>query len=126
MTTGVQLVNGWIALIALGVCGPARAVALLVAAQFAGYGAIYLAISLRLGGVFRLFQWMPFGLKRYWRRSARKWRTNRACLGTCDFGLGRVLLVLPTLCIAEKSSAPLPKWIKFGRGARSARTAVVG
>jgi hypothetical protein len=51
-----------IALIALGVFGSERAIALLVAAQFAGYGAIYLAISSRLGGVFRLFQWMPFGL----------------------------------------------------------------
>jgi hypothetical protein len=32
----------------------------LVAAQFAGYAAIYLAISLRLGGVLKLFQWLPF------------------------------------------------------------------
>jgi len=51
-----------IALIVFGVYGPAREVAWLVAAQFAGYAAVYLAISLRLGGVLRLFQWMPFGL----------------------------------------------------------------
>ena len=51
-----------IGLIVFGVYGPAREVAWLVAAQFAGYAAVYLAISLRLGGVLRLFQWMPFGL----------------------------------------------------------------
>ena len=51
-----------IALIVFGVYGPAREVAWLVAAQFAGYAAVYLAISLRLGAVLRLFQWMPFGL----------------------------------------------------------------
>ena len=31
-----------------------------LAAQFAGYAALYLAISLRLGGALKLFQWMPF------------------------------------------------------------------
>lgn len=51
-----------IALIVFGIYGPARKVAWLVAAQFAGYSAVYLAISLRLGGLLRLFQWMPFGL----------------------------------------------------------------
>ena len=51
-----------IALLVLGVYGSGREVAWLVAAQFAGYAAVYLAISLRLGGVLRLFQWMPFGL----------------------------------------------------------------
>lgn len=50
------------ALIVLGIYGPARAVTLLVAAQFAGYAAVYLALSLRVGGVLRLFQWIPFGL----------------------------------------------------------------
>jgi len=50
-----------IALIVLSIYGPVRAVALLVAAQFAGYAAVYLAISLRLGVVWRMFQWMPFG-----------------------------------------------------------------
>jgi len=51
-----------IALAVLGVYGRGREVAWLVAAQFAGYAVIYLAISLRLGGVLRLFQWMPFGI----------------------------------------------------------------
>lgn len=51
-----------IALLALGVHGPAREVGWLVAAQFAGYAVVYLAISLRLGGMLRLFQWMPFGI----------------------------------------------------------------
>jgi hypothetical protein len=32
----------------------------LIAAQFAGYGALYLLISLRLGGIFKLFQSLPF------------------------------------------------------------------
>ena len=34
----------------------------LIAAQFAGYAAVYLVISLRLGGPMKLFQWMPFAL----------------------------------------------------------------
>jgi hypothetical protein len=32
----------------------------LIAAQFAGYAAAYFLISLRLGGVFKVFQWLPF------------------------------------------------------------------
>jgi uncharacterized membrane protein len=32
----------------------------LIAVQFASYAAVYLLISLRLGSVFKLFQWMPF------------------------------------------------------------------
>jgi hypothetical protein len=50
-----------IALAALGIRGNGNAVAWLVAAQFAGYAAVYLVISLRLGGALKLFQWMPFG-----------------------------------------------------------------
>ena len=50
-----------IALIVCGVYRPAREIGWLVAAH-AGYSAVYLAILLRLGGVLRLFQWMPFGL----------------------------------------------------------------
>jgi len=50
-----------IALIALSTRGHSDAVAWFVAAQFAGYAAIYLVISLRLGGALKLFQWMPFG-----------------------------------------------------------------
>ena len=50
-----------IALIALGAGGHANAVASLIAAQFAGYAAVYLIISMRLGGALTLFQWVPFG-----------------------------------------------------------------
>jgi hypothetical protein len=50
-----------IALVALGTSGRGNAVAWLVAAQFAGYAAVYLIISLRLGGAVKVFQWMPFG-----------------------------------------------------------------
>jgi hypothetical protein len=32
----------------------------LIAAQFAAYAALYLLISLRLGGIFKLFQSIPF------------------------------------------------------------------
>jgi hypothetical protein len=32
----------------------------LIAAQFAGYAATYIVISLRLGGALKLFQWIPF------------------------------------------------------------------
>jgi hypothetical protein len=49
-----------LALFVLGVRGQHDAAAWLVAAQFAGYAATYLAISLRLGGVLKLFQWIPF------------------------------------------------------------------
>jgi hypothetical protein len=49
-----------IALVALSASGDGN-VAWLVAAQFAGYTAVYLIISLRLGGALKLFQWMPFG-----------------------------------------------------------------
>src|SRR5215467_15149676 len=37
-----------------------QCVAWLVAAQFAGYAAIYLVTSLRLSGALELFQWIPF------------------------------------------------------------------
>ena len=50
-----------IALVALSIRGDGNAVAWLVAAQFAGYAAVYVVISLRLGGALKLFQWMPFG-----------------------------------------------------------------
>jgi hypothetical protein len=50
-----------IALVALSIRGLGQAVAWLVAAQFAGYAAAYVVISLRLGGALKLFQWMPFG-----------------------------------------------------------------
>jgi len=36
------------------------AAAWLIAAQFAGYAAVYLVISLRLGGALKLFRWIPF------------------------------------------------------------------
>lgn len=49
-----------LALILLAVHGRQSAAAWLVAAQFAGYAATYLVISLRLGGILKLFQWLPF------------------------------------------------------------------
>ena len=49
-----------IALVALSTRGYGNAVAWLVAAQFAGYAAVYLVMSLRLSGALKLFQWMPF------------------------------------------------------------------
>ena len=51
-----------IALFVLAIHGFGNAVAWLTAGQFAGYAAVYLAISLRLGGALQLFQWLPFGL----------------------------------------------------------------
>jgi len=50
-----------IALLALSACGLGKAVAWFISAQFAGYAAVYLVISLRLSGILKLFQWMPFG-----------------------------------------------------------------
>ena len=50
-----------IALVALSALSCGNAVAVLVAAQFAGYAAVYLVLSLRLGGALKVFQWMPFG-----------------------------------------------------------------
>src|SRR5437868_6326345 len=49
-----------LALFVLGVLGRHDAAIWLVAAQFAGYAATYLVISLRLGGALKLFQWLPF------------------------------------------------------------------
>jgi hypothetical protein len=51
-----------LALLVLGAYGQGDAAAWLVAAQFAGYAAAYLVISLRLGGVQKLFQWVPFAM----------------------------------------------------------------
>jgi hypothetical protein len=51
-----------LALLLLGAYGRQDAAAWLIAAQFAGYAAAYLIISLRLGGALRLFQWIPFAL----------------------------------------------------------------
>jgi hypothetical protein len=50
-----------IALVVLSTRNSGHAVAWLVSAQFCGYAAAYLVISLRLGGASKLFQWMPFG-----------------------------------------------------------------
>jgi hypothetical protein len=50
--------------ILLGALGIGRfsnaAAAWFIAAQFAGYAAVYFAISRRLGGALKLFQWIPF------------------------------------------------------------------
>ncbi|HLX17552.1 MAG TPA: hypothetical protein VKS24_20370 [Bradyrhizobium sp.] len=56
----VHFVLSAAALLFLGMHGQQQGVIWLVAAQFAGYAAIYLVISLRLGGVLKLFQWIPF------------------------------------------------------------------
>jgi hypothetical protein len=49
------------ALVAASAGGYRSVVASLIAAQFTGYAAVYLALSLRLGGALKVFQWMPFG-----------------------------------------------------------------
>jgi hypothetical protein len=49
-----------LALLVLGAYGQQDAAAWLIAAQFAGYAATYLIISMRLGGAWKLFQWLPF------------------------------------------------------------------
>ena len=48
------------ALFALGALGGQAATAWLIAAQFAGYALTYLLVSLRLGGLTKLFQWLLF------------------------------------------------------------------
>jgi len=48
-----------LALFVLGAYGRQDAVAWLIASQFAGYAAADLVISLRLGGAWKLFQWLP-------------------------------------------------------------------
>jgi hypothetical protein len=49
-----------LALFVVGAYGRQDMAIWLIAAQFAGYAATYLVISLRLGGVLKLFQWLPF------------------------------------------------------------------
>src|SRR5579863_9518779 len=49
-------------LMGLGAYGRQDLAAWFIAAQFAGYAAVYLAISLRLGGLLRLFQWTLFAV----------------------------------------------------------------
>ena len=49
-----------IALVVLSARGHGNIVASLIAAQFAGYAAVYLVLSLRLGGALKVFQWIPF------------------------------------------------------------------
>ena len=51
-----------VALFLISAHGQQGAVAWLIAAQFAGYAALYLVISLRLGGALKLFQWIPFAI----------------------------------------------------------------
>jgi len=47
-------------LLACGIAGRSGSAVWLVAAEFAGYGAIDLVLSLRLGSLATLFQWMLF------------------------------------------------------------------
>lgn len=49
-----------LALVVCGIIGDGRAVGWLVALQFASYAVIYLTLSLRLGGLRELLQWLPF------------------------------------------------------------------
>jgi hypothetical protein len=49
-----------LALFVLGARGQQDVAAWLIATQFAGYAAAYLVISLRLGGILKLFQWIFF------------------------------------------------------------------
>jgi len=58
----IHFVLSALALFVLSAYREQHAAAWLIAAQFAGYAALYLAISLRLGGALKLFQWMPFAL----------------------------------------------------------------
>ena len=58
----IHFVLSALALFVLSAYRGQHAAAWLIAAQFAGYAALYLAISLRLGGALKLFQWMPFAL----------------------------------------------------------------
>jgi hypothetical protein len=51
-----------LALLVLGAYGRGDAAAWLIAAQFTGYAAAYLVISMRMGGVRKLFQWVPFAM----------------------------------------------------------------
>jgi hypothetical protein len=50
-----------IALIALSNGSHGNALVWFISAQFAGYAAVYLVISLHLRGPLKLFQWIPFG-----------------------------------------------------------------
>jgi len=47
-------------LLACGAQGRSGIAVWLIAAQFGCYAVIYLFLTLRLGGIGRLFQWMPF------------------------------------------------------------------
>jgi hypothetical protein len=58
----IHFVLSALALLVLSASGQQDAVAWLIAAQFAGYAALYLGISLRLGGALKLFQWIPFAI----------------------------------------------------------------
>jgi hypothetical protein len=49
-----------IALIVAGIYSLSNSILWSVAVQFAGCAAVYPAISLRLGGILPLFQWLPF------------------------------------------------------------------
>jgi len=56
----INFVLSALALFVLGARGWQDVAAWLIAAQFAGYAAAYLIISLRLGGILKLFQWIFF------------------------------------------------------------------
>jgi hypothetical protein len=56
----INFATSALALLALAAGGRRDAAAWLIVAQFAGYAATYLVISLGLGGAWKLFQWLPF------------------------------------------------------------------
>jgi hypothetical protein len=56
----IHFVLSALALFVLGAYAQQDAVTWLIAAQFVAYAALYLGISLRLGGALKLFQWIPF------------------------------------------------------------------
>jgi hypothetical protein len=56
----IHFVLSALVLLYLGRRGQMDGAVWLVAAQFIGYAATYFVISLRLGGILKLFQWLPF------------------------------------------------------------------
>ena len=58
----IHFVLSALALFVLSAYGQQGAAAWLIAAQFVSYAALYLGISLRLGGALKLFQWIPFAM----------------------------------------------------------------
>jgi hypothetical protein len=56
----IHFASSALVLLYLGLRGQMDGAVWLVAAQFIVYAATYFVISLRLGGILKLFQWLPF------------------------------------------------------------------